>query len=93
MQLHFKFFANYRDAVGQKYLDRSYDDDSLTAGEMLADLETEYEGLSGSLLENGDVRTAVNVLVNGRDVAHIDGTDTVLEDGDTVSIFPPVAGG
>ncbi|HKL29167.1 MAG TPA: ubiquitin-like small modifier protein 1 [Natrialbaceae archaeon] len=93
MQLHFKFFANYRDAVGQKLLDRTYERDSMTAGEMLTDLETEYEGLSGSLLDNGDVRTAVNVLVNGRDVAHIDGTDTVLEDGDTVSIFPPVAGG
>lgn len=93
MQLHFKFFANFREAVGQKHLDWSYEEDAVTAGEMLADLEAEYEGLEGSLLENGDVRTAVNVLVNGRDVAHIDGLETVLEDGDTVSIFPPVAGG
>lgn len=93
MQLQFKFFATYREVVGQKHLDRSYDGDSLTAGEMLADLEADYEGLEGSLLENGDVRAQVNVLVNGRDVAHIDGIDTVLEDGDTVSIFPPVAGG
>jgi molybdopterin synthase sulfur carrier subunit len=93
MQLHFKFFATYREAVGQKHLDRTYDSDTLTAGEMLEDLEAEFEGLAGSLLENGDVPTAVNVLVNGRDVAHIDGIETVLEDGDTVSIFPPVAGG
>jgi molybdopterin synthase sulfur carrier subunit len=93
MQLHFKFFATYRDAVGQKHLDRAYEEDSVTAGEMLADLETSYEDLAGTLLENGDVRTQVNVLVNGRDVAHIDGIDTRLEDGDTISIFPPVAGG
>jgi molybdopterin synthase sulfur carrier subunit len=93
MQLQFKFFATYREAVGQKHLDWSYEDDGLTAGEMLEDLESEYEGLAGSLLEDGDVRSQVNVLVNGRDVAHIDGIETVLEDGDTVSVFPPVAGG
>jgi molybdopterin synthase sulfur carrier subunit len=93
MHVEFKFFATYREAVGQKHLDRSYEGAGVTAEEILVDLEAEYEDLGGSLLEDGNVRSQVNVLVNGRYVAHIDGVETVLEDGDTVSIFPPVAGG
>jgi molybdopterin synthase sulfur carrier subunit len=33
------------------------------------------------------------VLKNGREVLHLDGLDTPLDDGDRVSVFPPVAGG
>jgi molybdopterin synthase sulfur carrier subunit len=33
------------------------------------------------------------VLKSGREVLHLDGMDTELEDGDQLSIFPPVAGG
>ena len=33
------------------------------------------------------------VLVNGRNIAHMDGTKTSLKDGDVVSILPITAGG
>jgi molybdopterin synthase sulfur carrier subunit len=90
MQLSLKFFANFREAVGQKRIDREFPDGA-TAGEVLAELESAFAGLD--LLEDDDLRPQINVLRNGRGVVHMEGVDTVLEDGDELSIFPPVAGG
>lgn len=90
MELSLKFFANFREAVGEKTVTREFPDGA-TAGEVLAALEEEFDDLD--LLEDGDLRPQINVLRNGRGVVHMDGVETVLEDGDTLSIFPPVAGG
>ncbi|UPW01215.1 MoaD/ThiS family protein [Halorussus gelatinilyticus] len=89
MTLELRFFANFREAVGQKTVEREYPDDA-TVGEVLADLTDEY-GLD--LFEDGDLRPQMSVMKNGTDVVHIDGVDTPLADGDTLSVFPPVAGG
>ena len=92
MRLELKFFATFREAVGSKFLEREYDDGA-TVRDVLTDLEAEYEGLSGQLLDDGDLRSQINVLKNGREVLHMDGPDTTLDDGDTLAVFPPVAGG
>lgn len=91
MKLELRFFANYREAVGQKTVEGEYPDD-YDVGDLLRGLEDEYD-LEGELVEGGQVRAQVNILLNGRNVLHEDGLDTPLEDGDTVSVFPPVAGG
>ena len=90
MQLTFRFFANFRETVGGKVVEKEFDDGS-TVGDVLAALEAEYEGLD--LLRDGDLRPQINVLKNGREVLHMEGVDTRLSDDDTLSIFPPVAGG
>lgn len=90
MELSLKFFANFREAVGEKTITREFDDGA-TAGAVLEALEAEFADLD--LLEDGDLRPQINVLRNGRGVVHMEGVDTVLDDGDTLSIFPPVAGG
>lgn len=96
MEIELRFFATFRDAVGQKERTHAFDDDA-TVGDVLASLETEYEGLEGRLLEDdGDgpaIRPQLSVLKNGRDVTHMAGVGTALEDGDRLSVFPPVAGG
>lgn len=92
MDLECRFFATFREAVGQKELDWSTDDDA-TVGDVLRELEAEYDDLSGQLLEDGAIRPQLSVLRNGRDVAHDAGVETSLEDGDVLSVFPPVAGG
>jgi molybdopterin synthase sulfur carrier subunit len=90
MRLELRFFANFREAVGQKTIHREYDEPT-TVGEVLAALESEFEGLD--LLDGDDIRSHINVLKNGREVLHLDGVDTTLEAGDKLSVFPPVAGG
>lgn len=92
MELELKFFATFREATGGKHHTRSYDDDA-TVGDVLRSLEAEFEGLAGELVEDGDIRPQLSVLKNGREVLHMAGMDTPLEEGDTLSIFPPVAGG
>ncbi|WP_290817953.1 ubiquitin-like small modifier protein 1 [Halovivax sp.] len=92
MELECRFFATYREAVGRKELDWSADDDA-RVGDVLAALEAEYEGLEGRLIADGEIRPQLSVLRNGRDVAHQSGAATTLEEGDTLSVFPPVAGG
>ncbi|KAB1187551.1 MULTISPECIES: ubiquitin-like small modifier protein 1 [Haloferax] len=92
MELELRFFATFREAVGQKTIHWRVDDDS-TVGDVLRSLEAEYDGLSGQLIEDGEVRPHVNILKNGREVVHLDGLETTLEDGDAMSVFPPVAGG
>ena len=92
MELELRFFATFREAVGQKELSRTVDD-GMTVGDVLSTLEAEYEGLEGQLLEEGSVRPQLSVLKNGRDVVHMEGVATALEDGDRLSVFPPVAGG
>ncbi len=92
MELTLKFFATFREAVGSKIVDRSFPDAS-TVGDVLTALESEYDGLAGNLLEDGDLKPQINVLLNGREVLHMDGVETAVSDGDTLAVFPPVAGG
>jgi molybdopterin synthase sulfur carrier subunit len=93
MDIELRFFATYREAVGRKTLSRAYDE-GVTVGEVLAALEAEFDGLEAELLDDaGDIRPQLSVLKNGREVLHMEGTATGLDDGDTLSVFPPVAGG
>ena len=92
MDVTLRFFANFREAVGQKTITREYAD-GVTVGEVLTALEAEFDGLDGRLIEGGDLKPQINVLKNGREVLHLDGVETTLGGGDTLSVFPPVAGG
>jgi molybdopterin synthase sulfur carrier subunit len=92
MQVTLKFFATFREIVGSKTIDREFADGT-TIREVLTGLEEEYEDMQGELIVDGDLKPQINVLKNGREVLHMEGIDTVVDEGDTVSIFPPVAGG
>ncbi len=92
MQLELRFFATFREAVGQKTLEYEVADDA-TIFDLLDELESKYDGLAGNLLQDGELAPQINVLKNGREVLHMDGVETELAAGDTVAIFPPVAGG
>jgi molybdopterin synthase sulfur carrier subunit len=92
MQVTLKFFATFREIVGSKTIDREFPEGTVV-GDVLSELESEYDDLVGELLVDGDLKPQINVLKNGREVLHMEGIDTTVEAGDTVSIFPPVAGG
>jgi molybdopterin synthase sulfur carrier subunit len=93
VELDLRFFANFRAAVGQKELTRTFEP-GVTVGEVLAALESEFPELAGDVLdEEGNIKPQLSVLKNGREVVHMEGTATTLEDGDRLSVFPPVAGG
>jgi molybdopterin synthase sulfur carrier subunit len=79
---------------------------TLTAGEssvhvegatvtvVLDNLEAAHPGFKSRLLDDdGGLRKFVNVFVADDDVRFLDGLDTEVPEGETVSIVPAVAGG
>ena len=56
-------------------------------------LGTKYPAIAAKLFDNGQVRRFVNVYVNDEDIRYLDNLNTVVKDGDEVSIIPAVAGG
>ncbi len=68
--------------------------DGATVGEVLAALDTAHPGFAGRLFDDaGCLRRFVNVFVADEDVRFVDGLETKVEAGQTVSIIPAVAGG
>lgn len=92
MEIELRFFANFRDAVGRKTVYREFEGGTVRAGDVLREIQAEYADVE-LLEDDGSLREFINVLKNGRGIAYLDGLDTELEDGDTLSVFPPVAGG
>ena len=65
-----------------------------TVAHVLAALDTAHPGFRGRLFDDsGKLRRFVNVFVADEDVRFLDGLDTKVTDGQTVSIVPAVAGG
>jgi molybdopterin synthase sulfur carrier subunit len=65
-----------------------------TVGDVFADLEARYPGLSGQLVdESGSIHKFVNVYRNDDDIRYLELLDTPVSDGDEIAILPAVAGG
>ncbi len=61
---------------------------------VLEDLESQHPGFRERLFDDqGELRRFVNVFVADEDIRFLDGVDTDVADGTTVSIVPAVAGG
>ncbi len=65
-----------------------------TVREVIVALDAVHPGVQDRLLdESGNLRRFVNLFVADEDVRFLDGLDTVLEEGQTLSVVPAVAGG
>jgi MoaD family protein len=70
------------------------DVDGDTVAAVLAGLEARHPGFAHRLHDDdGSLRRFVNVFVADEDIRFLQGLDTAVKDGDTVSIVPAVAGG
>jgi len=65
-----------------------------TLADVLNNLDAAHPGFHDRLFdESGALRKFVNVFVADDDVRYLDGVNTPVPDGETVSIIPAVAGG
>ena len=68
--------------------------DASTVGEALKALDAAHPGLGERIFDDtGGLRRFVNVFVADEDVRFQQGLGTAVQDGQTVSIVPAVAGG
>jgi molybdopterin synthase sulfur carrier subunit len=65
-----------------------------TVGEALKALDAAHAGFADRLFDDrGQIRRSVNLFLADEDVRFLDGIDTALTEGQTLSIVPAVAGG
>ena len=65
-----------------------------TLRELVDDLDTRHRGLRPALVnDEGQLHRFINLYLNDEDVRFLGGLETPVNDGDTVSILPAVAGG
>jgi molybdopterin converting factor small subunit len=68
--------------------------DGSTVGEVLKALDAAHVGFAERLFgDDGNLRRFVNVFVADEDVRFLQGLDTPVAEGQTISIVPAVAGG
>ena len=85
-----KLFAHFRESAGNT---KEVIIPARTVGELIGELICRFEGLKGQISKDGKLRPYVNIMVNGVNIADLNGIDTKLDDGCEVAIFPPVSGG
>jgi molybdopterin synthase sulfur carrier subunit len=91
--MEIKFYATLRSIVGGPvvHLDGVSE---ITVEKMLQEFYARYPDMRAKLVDDkNELYSAVHIIVNGRDIRHLDGLETVVTAKDEVRIFPPVGGG
>lgn len=61
--------------------------------ELVNDLDQKFPGIGERISENGKIRRFVNIYVNDEDIRFLNAEETIVKEGDEVSIVPAIAGG
>lgn len=86
-----KYFAYIRDYTGSKELETEH---CPTLYDLLTVLCKRYgRKFENKIFKNTLLSNEIIILVNGVNIAHLQGLDTILSPEDEISIFPVVAGG
>ena len=62
--------------------------------EIINNLENQFNGIKERICdEGGSPRRFINIYINEEDIRFLEGENTVVKDGDEISIIPAIAGG
>jgi molybdopterin synthase sulfur carrier subunit len=65
-----------------------------TVDDVLAALDGQFPGMRTQLCdEGGEIKSFINVFVNGTEIRTLEGRQTPVSEGDEISIIPAMAGG
>ncbi|HLG31088.1 MAG TPA: MoaD/ThiS family protein [Candidatus Brocadiales bacterium] len=65
-----------------------------TIKEVIENLELNYKGIKERICdENGQIRRFINFYLNDEDIRFLENQETLVKDGDQISIVPAIAGG
>jgi molybdopterin synthase sulfur carrier subunit len=85
-----KLLATLRNITGNSEVELEADNVEEVMDILISIYDTD---MKDELLEDGELKEEVTVLVNGRNILYLDGVNTLLDENDKVTIFPRVAGG
>lgn len=88
------FYATLRPIVGGRTVHFDVGE-NITVQQLVDAVVTRFPKLRQELLnDEGHLYPHVHVFINGRDAPYLpNGVETVIQPGDTIDIFPAVAGG
>ncbi len=88
------FYATLRPIVGSRTVEFDLGE-NITVKQLVDVVVTRFPRLREELLNaDGNLYPHVHVFVNGRDAPYLpNGVETLIQPGDTIDIFPAVAGG
>ncbi len=94
MKVKIRYFAFLRELTGKREELIELEEDT-SVGKLLETLSAKYgEKFRDYLYGVGEFEgLTLNFLLNGRNISLDEGFNTKLQDGDVLSILPPVAGG
>jgi sulfur-carrier protein len=93
MKITFRTFATFREVIGERERELSLPPGE-TIGGLLKILCNAHSGLREKLFDaTGQIKPYIIILKNGRSVTSLKQLDTVIDEGDVIAVFPPVAGG
>ncbi len=91
MRVRVRSFAGFRNILGKEREVELPDGSGI--GDLAEALCSAHEELQALLFDQGGLKEDVNILVNGMNVAALQGLETRLNDGDEVAMFPAAIGG
>jgi sulfur-carrier protein len=92
MKVRIRFFARFRELLGTDIIAEPAEGTPLI--QIVRDVAGKNkEGFDAIFDGNGDFRSHVILMKNGRRIETAAAAETLVGDGDDIAVFPPVAGG
>ncbi len=93
MSIEVKFYSLFRLSLKTSGVEYEIDE-SITLKELISRLDNEFDNyFSEKLLESGEITPGSIILLNGKNILHLNDLNTKINDGDQITLFPPSAGG
>jgi molybdopterin synthase sulfur carrier subunit len=94
MRVKVRSFAGFRHILGkEREVELAEGARDMTAADLLEALCASLPALRPLLFSGDDLKEDVNIFVAGKNIASLQGLQTLLADGDEVALFPAVIGG
>lgn len=93
IHVNIRTFASLRESLPSQFTLALGEGSSIK--DLFQEIFAEYPEAKKQIKENtgNDFYSNYIILKNGRNITHINKEDTILEEDDTISIFPPIGGG
>ena len=93
MSIKINFYSLFRinlSSAGEEYNIKNH----INVEELITKLDEDYNNyFSNKMIENNKIKKGSIILINGKNILHLDGLQTTITDGDKIDLFPPSAGG